>query len=89
LVFAFGLLYREEESVLRDESGGSSGWHPMLQTWDDLSGIIGRRVLFGFDVVKNPQYQAVVTGLSESGGLILRLDDGHEKTEYCGEIRYL
>lgn len=89
LSFAFGLLYREEEARLHDESGGRSGWHPMLQTWTALSGTIGRRVRFGFDVVKDPQYQAIATGLSESGGLILRLDDGHEKTEYCGEIRYL
>lgn len=89
LSFAFGLLYREEESGLHDEGAGRAGWHPVLQTWADLSGTIGRRVLFGFDVMKNPQYQATVTGLSGTGGLILRLDDGHEKTEYCGEIRYL
>ena len=89
LSFAFGLLYREEESHLRDEGGGDPGWHPILRAWADLSGTIGRRVLFGFDVMENPQYQATVTGLTESGGLILRLDDGHEKVEYCGEIRYL
>jgi BirA family biotin operon repressor/biotin-[acetyl-CoA-carboxylase] ligase len=89
LAFAFGLLYREEEAHLHDEGGDNAGWHPMLQTWADLSGTVGRRVLFGFDVMKNPQYQATVTGISGSGGLILRLDDGHEKTEYCGEIRYL
>jgi len=50
---------------------------------------VGRRVIFGFDVMKAPQYEATVSGISGSGGLVLVLDDGSEKTEYSGEIRYI
>jgi BirA family biotin operon repressor/biotin-[acetyl-CoA-carboxylase] ligase len=89
LAFAFGQLYDEEQVILDDAGGQHPGRHRMLQNWVKMSGTVGRRVLFGFDVMKEPQYQAVVTGISDAGGLILRLDDGHEKTEYCGEIRYL
>lgn len=89
LAFAFGLLYDGEQMALDDGDGGCPGRHRVLENWLNLSATIGRRVLFGFDVVRKPQYQAVVTGLSDTGGLILRLDDGYEKTEYCGEIRYL
>ncbi len=89
LAFAFGLLYDGEQMALDGGDGGYPGRHRVLENWLNLSGTIGRRVLFGFDVVREPQYQAVVTGVSDTGGLVLRFDDGHEKTEYCGEIRYL
>lgn len=90
LSYNFGLLYYEEEKGLeRDYDRKDQDGHPLLQRWQELSDTIGRRVVFGLDVMKNPQYQAIVTGIEETGGLILRLDDGHAKTEYCGEIRYL
>ena len=90
LAYNFGLLYYQEEREMGREDGcEGKREHPLLQRWRELSDTIGRRVIFGLDVLKNPQYPAVVLGISEAGGLILRLDDGHEKTEYCGEIRYL
>ena len=90
LSFNLGLLYYEEERELRDEEESAGrGGHRLLQRWRQLSDTIGRRVVYGIDVLQKPQYRAVVQGLSDTGGIVLRLDDGHEKTEYCGEIRYL
>jgi BirA family biotin operon repressor/biotin-[acetyl-CoA-carboxylase] ligase len=90
LSFNLGLLYFEEERELRDEEGSAGrGGHRLLQNWRQLSDTIGRRVVYGLDVLQKPQYRAEVEGISDTGGIILRLDDGHEKTEYCGEIRYL
>ena len=88
LSFNLGLLYFEEDRELRDEEE-SAGRHRLLQSWRQLSDTIGRQVVYGLDVLQKPQYRAVVEDISDTGGIVLRLDDGHEKTEYCGEIRYL
>ena len=45
--------------------------------------------MYGFDVMKDPQYRATVTGLDDDGGLMMRFDDGSGKIEYSGEIRYI
>jgi len=90
LAWNFGLLYYEEARALRgDGFSGGNGEHLLLREWLHLSDTIGKRVLYGFDVMTSPQYEADVLGMDEDGGLILRLDDGFEKVEYSGEIRYL
>lgn len=90
LAFNFGILLHEEARDLRgDGFSGSQGRHLLLDRWLELSDTLGRRVLYGFDVITAPQYQAEVVGLDPTGGLILRLVDGSMKTEHSGEIRYL
>lgn len=90
LAFNFGILLNEEARDLKgDGFSGRRGRHLLLDRWLNLSDTLGKRVLYGFDVMNAPQYQAEVTGLDPSGGLILRLADGSEKTECSGEIRYL
>ncbi len=90
LAFNFGILLHEEARDLRgDGFSGGQGRHLLLDRWLDLSDTLGKRVLYGFDVMTAPQYQAEVMGLDPSGGLILRLVDGSVKTEHSGEIRYL
>jgi BirA family biotin operon repressor/biotin-[acetyl-CoA-carboxylase] ligase len=90
LAWNFGLLYHEEAKELRGEGfSGNGGKHLLLERWLACSDTVGKRVVYGFDVMKAPQYQAEVLGINDDGGLILRLEDGHEKTEYSGEIRYL
>jgi BirA family transcriptional regulator, biotin operon repressor / biotin---[acetyl-CoA-carboxylase] ligase len=88
LSFALGLLCHEEDRHLHEESSRTGG-HPLLARWRELSDSPGRQVVYGLDVLTNPQYQAFVVDISADGGLILRFADGHEKIEYCGEIRYL
>ncbi len=90
LAFNFGILLHEEARDLRgDGFSGSQGRHLLLDRWLNLSDTLGKRVLYGFDVMTAPQYQAEVMGFDPSGGLVLRLVDGSMKTEYSGEIRYL
>jgi BirA family biotin operon repressor/biotin-[acetyl-CoA-carboxylase] ligase len=89
LSFTLGLLYHEEERGLDDGDGWDGDGHRLLRWWRELSTTIGRRVVFGFDVLQAPQYQATVSAVSGSGGLVMVFDDGHEKTEYSGEIRYI
>lgn len=86
----FGILLAEEEFFLREgRFSGVAGRHLLLQRWLALSDSIGKRVVYGFDVVTAPQYQAEVVGIDEYGGLQLRHGDGTLTTEYSGEIRYL
>lgn len=91
LAWYFGLLHYEEARDLRGDgdSGQGSREHLLLGRWKELSDTIGRRVLYGFDVMEAPQYKGKVLGIDPSGGLIIRLDDGFVKTEYSGEVRYL
>lgn len=90
LAWNFGLLSCEETKELDGEPwSGRNGRHILLEEWLNHSDTIGRRVVYGFDVMTAPQYQADVLGLDSAGGLILRLDDGFVKTELSGEVRYL
>lgn len=87
-----GLLHHVEARQLAEEgdSGEPPPSHPLLAAWRKLSDTIGRRVLFGFDIQKAPQYEAVVEDIDPGGGLVLRLAaDGRRITEYAGEIIYL
>lgn len=90
LAWNFGLLYHEEGKELAGESySGKQGIHMLLQSWIQLSDTIGRKVVYGFDVISKPQYEARVLGVDRAGGLILELEGGYTKVEYSGEVRYL
>jgi len=90
LAWCFGVLYHEEALELRGESfSGSAGKHMLLERWLQLSDTVGKKVVYGFDVMTAPQYCAEVLRVDEYGGLVLRLEDGFEKTEYSGEVRYV
>lgn len=92
LCWSIGLLHFEEVERLRgDDGSGCIESEPLLvKMWRAVSDTVGRRVLFGYDVQKKPQYEAVVEGLSPDGGLVLRhLADGVVIVENSGEIAYL
>jgi BirA family biotin operon repressor/biotin-[acetyl-CoA-carboxylase] ligase len=90
LAWNFGLLYHEEARELKGEPfSGQGGRHLLLDRWLTCSDTVGKKVVYGFDVMTAPQYRAEVLGVADSGGLILRLEDGHEKIEYSGEVRYI
>jgi len=90
LAWNFGILCNEEGRELSGEPlSGKNGQHLLLERWLTLSDTVGRRVVYGFDVMTAPQYQAEVLGLDATGGIILALDDGFVKTELSGEVRYL
>jgi BirA family transcriptional regulator, biotin operon repressor / biotin---[acetyl-CoA-carboxylase] ligase len=91
LVWNIGLLHFQEQQQLEK----ADGWHQegeplLLGNWRRLSDTIGRRVLFGYDVQKQPQYEAMAEALNGDGALVLRtIPGGDLLTEYSGEIVYL
>jgi BirA family transcriptional regulator, biotin operon repressor / biotin---[acetyl-CoA-carboxylase] ligase len=90
LAWNIGILHHEEARDLKEEGfSGRQGQHLLLDRWLALSDTLAKRVVFGFDVMTAPQYQAEVVGLDASGGLILQLADGSMNIEHSGEIRYL
>ncbi|AGF77020.1 biotin-(acetyl-CoA carboxylase) ligase [Desulfocapsa sulfexigens DSM 10523] len=82
------LLYEEERWLARGGGETYEEEHPILKRWKELSDTLGKRVLFGYDVMENPQYEAVVHGVTTDGGLILQHDDGSTSVENSGEVRY-
>lgn len=90
IAWYIGLLYYEEEQFLEfGHFSGNGGRHLVLQRFLELSETLGQHVVYGFDVMTAPEYEAEVIDVDNSGGLVLRLDDGYVKTEYSGEIRYI
>ena len=95
-----GLLFYAEEKYL-DTHGGlainsgaetekpASEEHPLLQSYKNLTDIFNRKVTFGFNVQTDPQFEARIIGLDNSGGLILELDDSSTIVQHSGEIVYL
>jgi len=92
LNWAMGLLHYEERQWLADDDGSrpaAARESMLVAQWRGLSDTIGRRVWFGYDVQQNPQYEALVIGLTADGGLILQhLADDVQCVEYSGEILY-
>jgi len=95
-----GLLHFEEAQNLEEHGGVARRNSPvaatlpdheplLLKSYKSLTDIFNRRVIFGFDVQKTPQFEAKVMGLDNMGGLILELDDSSLITQYSGEIIYL
>ena len=95
-----GLLFHEEARHLESHGGVArrnetrvdnlfADGHLLLENYKSLTDIFNRRVLFGFDVQENPQFEAKVIGLDKSGGLILELDDTSRIIQHSGEIIYL
>ena len=82
------LLYEEEQWLSRGGGEEYKGEHPLIKRWIELSDTPGKRVRFGYDVLENPQYEAVVKCIAGDGALILKHDDGTISVEYSGEIRY-
>jgi len=90
LSWAIGLLHYDEELALRQGLGCKDGRKSLLlSAWQHLSDTKGRRVTYGFDVQKEPLFQATVLGLDPCGGLIMELKDGSNIVEYSGEIVFL
>ncbi len=89
LAWNIGLLYYVEAQISESREERQGLCHPILKRWKELSDTIGRKVVFGYDVVTNPQYSAFVTGIADDGGLQMMLDDGIVLTEHSGEIRYV
>ena len=89
LSWNLGLLYWWEEQELDRYGEDDEPEHPLISSWKELSDTLGRRVVFGFDVVTKPQYRGTVRGITNDGGLRLQLEDGTEVVEYSGEVRYL
>lgn len=86
-----GMLYWQEAAQLAAEGGFEDNGVPFLvDRWREFSDSPGRRVMFGYDVQQQPQYEAEVLGVDDDGGLRLKnLRDGVVVTEYGGEIIYL
>lgn len=94
LVWNFGLVHLQEEYELGNRGGDlppdKNGERPLvLDAWLALSDTVGRRVRYGYDVVRQPLYNATVLDIDHSGGLVMQLEDGTTVTEYSGEIIYL
>lgn len=88
LAWNFGLLHLAEEQLLIDDPEDSTE-NPAVEAWKRLSDTVGRRVMYGYDVIRNPLYEGTVVAVDDTGSLELRLDDGTTVTENSGEILYL
>lgn len=91
LSWNIGLLHWGEDQYLANINHEAAARHNfLLSSYRQLTNSIGRRVMFGYDVQEDPQYEAEVLGIDDDGGLILRMmEDDLEVRENSGEILYL
>jgi BirA family biotin operon repressor/biotin-[acetyl-CoA-carboxylase] ligase len=90
LQWNFGLLcYAEEQALAQGHGAQHTAMNLLLKRWLALSDTCGRKVQYGYDVQKEPLYQATVLEVNAEGGLVMELEDGSRLTEYSGEIMYL
>lgn len=82
----FGLLHFWESRLL-------SSYHPpenpIVSNFKTLTDSIGKRVVFGSDAELEPELEAWVKDVDESGNLLLLLDDGQSLLVNAGEVRYV
>lgn len=92
LIWNFGQVHLQEEYDL-EKRGSDPSMNKknsmVVDAWLQLSDTLGRRVRYGYDVVRQPLYSAKVIDIDPQGGLVMQLDDGGTVTEYSGEIIYL
>jgi BirA family biotin operon repressor/biotin-[acetyl-CoA-carboxylase] ligase len=96
-----GLLFYEEARHLEKHGGiavsneqeteknSTEEEHLLLKSYKKLADIFNRRILFGFDVQKSPQFEAKIIGLDNTGGLIMEMIDSSIIIQHSGEIIYL
>jgi BirA family transcriptional regulator, biotin operon repressor / biotin---[acetyl-CoA-carboxylase] ligase len=91
LTWHFGLVHLHEEQSLafRLEGSENKSDNPVIHAWRKLSDTPGRKVVYGYDVVRQPLYTAVAGDVDPGGGLVLTLENGETVTETGGEILYL
>jgi BirA family transcriptional regulator, biotin operon repressor / biotin---[acetyl-CoA-carboxylase] ligase len=91
LTWHFGLVHLYEEQRLTNRHGGSEeeSGNPVILAWRKLSDTPGRKVVYGYDVVRQPLYTAVAMDVEPDGGLVLTLENGETVIETGGEIQYL
>lgn len=80
----------EEQQLARGGNGAGEEYvNPVIEAWRGLSDTHGRKVVFGYDAVRQPLYTALARDIDPSGGIILTLENGETVTETGGEILYL
>ncbi len=89
LAWNFGLVHFQEECELAGGGYPDKPESPVVAAWRQLSDTMGRRVVYGYDVRRQPLYRAAVLDIDDAGGLVMTLEDGRRITEYSGEILYL
>jgi len=85
IIWNFGLIYFWEARFLNDEIS----FNPLIDSFKRLSNTIGKKVIFGYDVEKQPELQGLVKNIDQFGRLKLLLKNGQSMVVNAGEIRYL
>ncbi len=88
LIWNIGLLHFYDATKPQWSLEAENTVHPIVAAWLTQSDSVGRDVVFGHDVIENPQFYGRVEGLTCDGGLRLLVENGQEVVEYSGEIRY-
>ncbi len=91
LAWNIGLIHCQEEMELAEMNDSDVGREKgmVVDAWLNVSDSVGHKVVYGYDVVRQPLYHATVLDVEHSGALVLELPDGEVVTEHSGEIIYL
>jgi len=85
IIWNFGLIHFWEAKLLEEEIS----FNPLIYSLKKFSNFIGKKIIFGYDVEKSPEFEAIVKDIDQLGRLILLLKNGQSIVVNAGEIRYL
>lgn len=88
LSWNIGMLHYQEACHLAGQ-GVPDPSLTVVGRWLQLSDMIGRQVIYGYDVQQKPLYRARVISLDPGGGLHLKMEGGTSTIVYSGELQYL
>jgi len=88
LIYNFSLLHQWEASCLESDTPFSERENPIITAYQRLSGLSGRKILYGRDLENQDGTLCVSRGISNDGSLILE-ENGTIFKVNTGEIRFV
>jgi len=90
LGFYVGMVSHYEQQLLDATVESTSLNNPIVDMFKEFSDTIGKRVVYGVDVMKEPFLEAQVWDVDNDGGLILLTKPrNHKQKRFSGEILYV
>ncbi len=90
LSFYLGMVPHYEQQLFNTAMESQRPANPVVEVWRTFTDTIGRNVVYGIDVVKEPLFEAEVCGIDDDGSIVVSVKpDGHKQKIISGEILYI
>lgn len=90
LSFYLGMVPHYEQQLFNTAMESQRPANPVVEAWRTFTDTIGRKIIYGIDVMKEPLFEAEVYEIDEDGSIMVSIKpDGHKQKIISGEILYI